>query len=186
MGAKITVDSATLMNKGFEVIEAMHLFDVPSSDINVVVHRESIIHSMVEYIDNSIIAQLSVPDMRFCIQYALSYPERVSAVSAPLDLTTIRNLSFGAPNTEAFPLLSAAFYAAEKGGALPAVINASNEVAVAAFLNDKIKFYEIAESVLSVLYRMEREATAMHSLEEIMAIDLKARAYTAECINAKH
>ena len=186
MGAKITVDSATLMNKGFEVIEAMHLFDVPASDISVVVHRESIIHSMVEYIDNSVIAQMSVPDMRFCIQYALSYPERINAISAPLNLATIGNLSFGAPNTEAFPLLNAAFYAAQKGGALPAVLNAANEVAVASFLNDKIKFYEIAESVLSILYRMEKEAVAMHSLEEIMGIDLKTREYTSEYINSKH
>ena len=185
MGAKITADSATLMNKGFEVIEAMHLFDVSASNIKVVIHRESIIHSMVEYIDNSVIAQMSVPDMRFCIQYALSYPERIQAVSQPLDLANIGNLTFGKPDTEVFPLLDAAFYAAEKGGALPAVLNAANEIAVNAFLNDKIKFYEIAESVLSVLHSMEKEAAAICSLEGIMEADIKARAYTQEYFNAK-
>ena len=163
MGAKITVDSATLMNKGFEVIEAMHLFDVSANNIDVLVHRESIIHSMVEYIDNSIIAQLSVPDMRFCIQYALSYPERIEAVSAPLDLSKTGGLSFGRPDMETFSLLKLAFYAAEKGGALPAVLNAANEVAVEKFLKGQIKFPQITESVTSVIEKMDN-AHMLHSL----------------------
>lgn len=183
MGAKITVDSATLMNKGFEVIEAMHLFNVNASDIEVVVHRESIIHSMVEYIDNSVIAQMSVPDMRFCIQYALSYPDRTKAVISPLSLADIGSLSFGRPDTETFPLLKTAFRAAQKGGALPAVLNAANEIAVNAFLNDEIKFNTIADAVISVLDHMENEAVKITALDDIIDEDKKARAYTRELIN---
>ena len=179
MGAKITVDSATLMNKGFEVIEAMHLFSVPASKIDVLVHRESIIHSMVEYIDNSVIAQMSVPDMRFCIQYALSYPDRIDAVSPPLDLASVGSLSFGKPDTETFSLLKLAFYAAEKGGALPAVLNAANEVAVEKFLNGKIKFPKITDIVTSVVNKMDKAHT-LHSLEDIIGADREARAYASE------
>ena len=179
MGAKITVDSATLMNKGFEVIEAMHLFGIPASSIDVLVHRESIIHSMVEYIDNSVIAQMSVPDMRFCIQYALSYPDRIDAVSAPLDLATVGNLSFGRPDTDTFSLLRLAFYAAEKGGALPAVLNAANEVAVEKFLKGQIKFTKITEIVTEVVHKMSNACT-LHSLEEIIAADKEARVYASE------
>ena len=182
MGAKITVDSATLMNKGFEVIEAMHLFGVTSEHISVLVHRESIIHSMVEYIDNSIIAQLSVPDMRFCIQYALSYPERMDATIAPLDLADIGTLSFGRPDTETFPLLAAAFMAAKSGGALPAVLNAANEVAVARFLKGEIKFNRIIESVLEIMNLMEY-TSSRHSLEAILDADREARMRTEEYIN---
>ena len=179
MGAKITVDSATLMNKGFEVIEAMHLFRVPANKIDVLVHRESIIHSMVEYIDNSVIAQMSVPDMRFCIQYALSYPDRMNAVSAPLDLAKVGDLSFGRPNTETFSLLRLAFYAAEKGGALPAVLNAANEVAVDKFLKGHIKFTRITEIVTEVVHKMNK-ACELHSLEDIINSDKEARAYASE------
>lgn len=174
MGAKITVDSATLMNKGFEVIEAMHLFNVPAKDIGVVVHRESIIHSMVEYIDNSVIAQMSVPDMRFCIQYALSYPERIKAVSAPLDLASIGSLSFGRPDTDTFPLLKIAFNAANKGGALPAVLNAANEVAVDRFLKGLMRFPEISDVVASVVDRMDATCK-LSSLEDILRADHEAR-----------
>ena len=181
MGAKITVDSATLMNKGFEVIEAMHLFGVAASNIDVLVHRESIIHSMVEYIDNSVIAQMSVPDMRFCIQYALSYPDRIEAVSAPLDLSSVGTLSFGKPDTETFSLLKLAFYAAEKGGALPAVLNAANEVAVDKFLSGQIKFTQITETVSAVVEKMEK-SHMLHSLDEIINADREARAYAAEII----
>ena len=182
MGAKITVDSATLMNKGFEVIEAMHLFAVSANNIDVLVHRESIIHSMVEYIDNSIIAQLSVPDMRFCIQYALSYPERIEAVSAPLDLSKTGGLSFGRPDMETFSLLKLAFYAAEKGGALPAVLNAANEVAVEKFLKGQIKFPQITESVTSVIEKMDN-AHMLHSLEDILSADKEARACALEVLS---
>ena len=174
MGAKITVDSATLMNKGFEVIEAIHLFDVSSAEVDVLVHRESIIHSMVEYIDNSVIAQMSVPDMRSCIQYALSYPERIDTVIPELDLSKIGSLTFGRPDTKTFSLLASAFYAAEKGGALPAVLNAANEVAVAKFLHGDIKFGAITEAVNEVLYSME-SASNIHDLEEILLADKEAR-----------
>ena len=126
MGAKITVDSATLMNKGFEVIEAAHLFGVDADRVDVVVHRESIIHSMVEYIDNSVIAQMSVPDMRLCVQYALTAPHRTPAVIPPLDLVSVGKLTFAAPDEQAFPLLAAARNALRLGGAVPAVLNAAN------------------------------------------------------------
>lgn len=182
MGAKITVDSATLMNKGFEVIEAMHLFNVPAEKINVVVHRESIIHSMVEYIDNSIIAQMSVPDMRFCIQYAVSYPDKINAVISPLSLVQVGTLSFAAPDTEAFPLLDAAFFAAKKGGAVPAILNASNEVAVDSFLKRKIGFNCITDAVINVVESMAH-LSSENSLEAILDADKEARQKTAELIN---
>ncbi len=184
MGAKITVDSATLMNKGFEVIEAMHLFDVPVSAIDVLVHRESIIHSMVEYIDNSIIAQMSVPDMRFCIQYALSYPNRIETVIPELDLAKTTTLSFGKPDKKTFSLLDSAFYSAKKGGALPAVLNAANEVAVAKFLRGEIRFGDITESVNNVLYGME-SVSSLHNLDDILLADKEARIRTEEILSTK-
>ena len=177
MGAKITVDSATLMNKGFEVIEAMHLFDMPADKIDVVVHRESIIHSMVEYIDNSVISQMSVPNMRSCIQYALSYPERIDAVLPQLDLAKIGSLTFGAPDLETFSLLGSAFYAAKKGGALPAVLNAANEIAVAKFLDGEIGFNRITSAVNEVFYSME-DAKDVFSLDGILSADREARERT--------
>ena len=130
MGKKITVDSATLMNKGFEIIEAAHLFGVDAEKIEVVVHRESILHSAIEYIDNSIIGELSVPDMRSCVQYAVDYPDRTAAVIEPLDLFKVGSLSFMRPDYEAFPLLSLAKRAMTEGGAMGAVLNAADEVAV--------------------------------------------------------
>ena len=174
MGAKITVDSATLMNKGFEVIEAVHLFGVPSDRIQVVVHRESIIHSMVEYIDNSVIAQLSVPDMRLCAQYALTYPDRYDAVIPELDLFEISKLTFFKPDTETFALLSCAIDAVGKGGALPAVLNAANEVAVARFLDGKLGFYDITEAVCRTVEDMQY-AKDKHTLSEIIECDRAAR-----------
>ena len=174
MGAKITIDSATLMNKGFEVIEAVHLFGVPSDRIQVVVHRESIIHSMVEYIDNSVIAQLSVPDMRLCAQYALTYPERYDAIIPELDLFEISKLTFFKPDTETFALLRCAIDAIGKGGALPAVLNAANEVAVARFLDGKLGFYEITESVCRTVEDMQY-AKDKHTLDEIIDCDRAAR-----------
>jgi len=175
MGAKITIDSATLMNKGFEVIEAVHLFGVSADQIQVVVHRESIIHSMVEYIDNSVIAQMSVPDMRLCAQYAMTYPERTEAVIPELDLFEVSKLSFARPDMETFSLLRCAIDSVRKGGALPAVLNAANEVAVAEFLRGRIPFYAITESVSSVLSDLEREAVSVHDLEGILSMDQKAR-----------
>lgn len=174
MGAKITIDSATLMNKGFEVIEAVHLFGVPADKIEVLIHRESIIHSMVEYIDNSVIAQLSVPDMRLCAQYALTYPERCEAVIDELDLTKLAGLSFAKPDTKTFALLQCAIDSIGKGGALPAVLNAANEVAVAAFLSRQLSFYGITETVLEVVEKLS-QASHAKTLEEIFEYDKEAR-----------
>ena len=174
MGAKITIDSATLMNKGFEVIEAVHLFGIDADRIQVVVHRESIIHSMVEYIDNSIIAQMSVPDMRLCIQYAVAYPERSDEIIKELDLFSISSLTFKKPDTETFALLACAVDAVKRGGALPAVLNAANEIAVGAFLQGRAEFYQITESVSEVLSRLG-EAEQAHTLESILEYDRAAR-----------
>ena len=184
MGAKITIDSATLMNKGFEVIEAVHLFDIPSDRIEVLVHRESIIHSMVEYIDNSIIAQLSVPDMRLCAQYALTYPDRAEAVIDELDLSKIMNLSFARPDTETFALLKCAVDSAAKGGAVPAVLNAANEVAVAAFLNRELSFYGIVEAVVETVESMTYAKNAK-TLDDILKLDNEARALTQRIISQR-
>ena len=181
MGAKITVDSATLMNKGFEVIEAAYLFGIPADRVEVVVHRESIIHSMVEYIDNSVIAQMSVPDMRLPVQYALTAPTRTAAVIAPLDLVKIGKLSFAAPDEETFPLLAAARRAYLEGGGMGAVLNAANEVAVAAFLQEKLSFLGISDTVLRVLDEMSHAKDA-RTLEEILAADRAARARAEEII----
>ena len=179
MGAKITIDSATLMNKGFEVIEAVHLFGVPAERIQVTVHRESIIHSMVEYIDNSVIAQMSVPDMRLCAQYAVTYPDRCEAVIDQLDLFSIAKLTFAKPDTETFSLLACAIECIGKGGALPAVLNAANEVAVAEFLKGNIGFYTITESVTDVVSSMEY-AKDIHDLEGIIQCDREARRRAGE------
>ena len=174
MGAKITVDSATLMNKGFEVIEAAHLFGVSAEQIDVVVHRESIIHSMVEYIDNSVIAQMSVPDMRLCVQYALTAPQRTEAVIPPLDLLSVGKLTFAAPDGEAFPLLPLAKRAFARGGATPAALNAANEVAVAAFLQHRISMLKLIDCVVRVVEDMPHAKNA-RSLGEILDIDREAR-----------
>ena len=181
MGAKITVDSATLMNKGFEVIEAVHLFGVTADKIEVVVHRESIIHSMVEYIDNSVIAQMSVPDMRLCVQYAVDYPDRMSATVEELDLFSVGSLTFKKPDTETFSLLKQAVESIKLGGALPAVLNAANEVAVGAFLAGKIGFYTITESVSETLLRLSSASNA-HTLEQILGYDREARRVTADIL----
>ena len=156
MGAKITVDSSTLMNKGFEVMEAVHLFGVPLSKIEVVVHRESIVHSMVEFADHSVIAQLATPDMRDCIQYALTYPEREASPVKPLDFAAIGRLTFAAPDRETFPLLDLAGSCMERGGVAGAVLNGANEGAVALFLKDKIKFLQISELVARVVEEFEQ------------------------------
>ena len=181
MGAKITIDSATLMNKGFEVIEAVHLFDVDADRIQVVVHRESIIHSMVEYIDNSIIAQMSVPDMRLCIQYAVAYPERSNEVIPELDLFSLSALTFKMPDPETFSLLKCAFEAIKRGGASPAVLNAANEVAVGAFLDGRAEFWQITDSVSEVFDNFT-EAKNAHTLDEIIACDRETRRRTAKLL----
>lgn len=182
MGAKITVDSATLMNKGFEVIEAAHLFDVDADMVEVLVHRESIIHSMVEYIDNSVIAQLSVPDMRHCVQYALTYPVRDTdseGETKALRLADIGKLTFGKPDTDTFVLLKLAGKALSDGGAMPAVVNAANEIAVDAFLHERIGFCGIADTVCETYEKMSSAAKAT-TLTEITECDRQARAYAEE------
>lgn len=158
MGRKITVDSATLMNKGFEVIEAMRLFHVPLERIEVLVHRQSIIHSMVEYIDNTVIAQLAAPDMRDCIRYAASYPSRIRVDAPGLDFARMGALTFAAPDTEAFPLLDCARRAAAAGGIMPTALIAADEEAVAAFLGEEISFCQIASAVEETLARMQNAA----------------------------
>ena len=183
MGAKITIDSATLMNKGFEVIEAVHLFGVTPDQIEVLVHRESIMHSAVEYTDGSVIAQMSVPDMRLCVQYALTHPSRTDAVIPELDLCRIGALTFQKPDTETFPLLRVAKDAIRVGGAVPAVVNAANEVAVAAFLSRRIGFTKIFEIVESVVSALERDARAENSLDGIFAFDAMARVRAEESIS---
>ena len=182
MGAKITVDSATLMNKGFEVIEAAHLFGVGADMVEVLVHRESIIHSMVEYIDNSVIAQLSVPDMRHCVQYALTYPVRDTdseGETKTLRLADIEKLTFGKPDTDTFVLLKLAGKALSDGGAMPAVVNAANEIAVDAFLHERIGFCGIADTVCETYEKMSSAAMAT-TLTEITECDRQARAYAEE------
>ncbi len=175
MGAKITIDSATLMNKGFEVIEAAHLFGVAPERIQVLVHRESIMHSAIEYSDNSVIAQLSVPDMRLCVQYALTHPQRADAVIPQLDLTRMGSMTFASPDTETFPLLRLAVDAIHRGGAVPATLNAANEIAVAAFLNRKIGFCAIFDVVEETVEALSAQAAAAHDLESIFGFDALAR-----------
>ncbi len=179
MGAKITIDSATLMNKGFEVIEAVHLFDVRPEQIEVLVHRESIMHSAIEYIDNSVIAQMSLPDMRLCVQYALTHPTRTQAVIPQLDLTQVGKMTFAKPDTDTFVLLRLALDAIEKGGALPAVLNAANEVAVSAFLHHKLTFTGIFDVVTETVTALEAAKSAT-SIEDIFAFDSEARTLANE------
>lgn len=181
MGKKITVDSATLMNKGFEIIEAAHLFSVSPDRIEVVIHRESILHSAVEYADSSIIGELSVPDMRMCVQYAVDYPNRQPGVTPPLDFTALGRLTFARPDTSAFPLLDMARRAFFEGGACPAVLNAADEVAVDAFLNEKIRFADIPRVVIGT-YEMLGGAKHARTLDEIVAYDGEATRITEQYI----
>lgn len=179
MGAKITIDSATLMNKGFEIIEAVHLFDVAPSQVEVLVHRESIMHSAIEYIDNSVIAQMSSPDMRLCVQYALTHPRRTEAVIPTLDLASIGRLTFAKPDTDTFVLLRLATEAIAMGGAVPAVVNAANEVAVAAFLGKQITFPGIMEVVTNTTHALS-DAAHISSIDDIFEFDTAARALANE------
>ena len=182
MGAKITIDSATLMNKGFEVIEAVHLFGVNPEQIEVLVHRESIMHSAVEYNDNSVIAQFSVPDMRLCVQYALTHPKRAEAVIPQLDLTKVGALTFQKPDVETFTLLRLALDSIAQGGAVPAVLNAANEIAVAAFLKRKIGFHDIFEVVEDAVSSLREKAKHARTVEEIFEFDSSARICAGELI----
>ena len=185
MGKKITVDSATLMNKGFEVIEAVHLFGVAADKIEVTVHRESILHSAVEYIDNSVIAELSVPDMRMCVQYAVDYPDRCPSASRELDLFSIGALTFYRPDTEAFPFLGLAKEAITLGGAMPAVMNAADEIAVGAFLREEISFVDIFRVVIDTFNSL-CDRSSVTSLDGIIASDRDARRIAGEMIAKKH
>jgi 1-deoxy-D-xylulose-5-phosphate reductoisomerase len=178
MGAKITIDSATLFNKGLEMIEARWLFDVEMQRVDVIVHPQSIVHSMVEFVDGSVLAQLSNTDMCFPIQYAVTWPERVPNTLRPLDFAEIGRLEFEAPRYEDFPALNLARLAGETGGTLPAVMNAANEVAVAAFLEGRIRFPEIWEVVDRVM--QAKSDSGPTDLDAILAADSSARAMAVE------
>ena len=181
MGAKVTIDSATMMNKGFEMIEARWLFNCQPENIEIVVHPQSIVHSMVEYADGSVKAQLGTPDMHLPIRYALSYPERLTSSRPPLRIEHYANLSFEHPDMEKFPLLRYAFEAIEKGGNAPCVLNAANEIAVDAFLKRKIGYMDIPRLVRKVMDRMEFIADV--TLADLISSNTAARTLAAELIN---
>ena len=174
MGAKISVDSATLMNKGLELIEAHYLFGLPSDCIDVVIHPQSVIHSMVEFVDGSVLAQLGSPDMRVPIAYALAWPERIDTPAQRLDLATIARLDFELPDLERFPALRLAREALESGGSAPIVLNAANEVAVASFLAGQIRFTEIVRIVQEMLRQNDHKAPT--SIDDVLRIDRMTRA----------
>ncbi len=180
MGPKITIDSATLMNKGLEVIEARWLFDIAPDRIAVVVHPQSIVHSMVEFVDGSIVAQMGVTDMRLPIQYALSYPERWEAAVPPLDLTRVGPLTFEPADTAGFPCLDLAFRALGGDPALPIVLNAANEIAVAGFLDGRLPFTAIAEVIAAAMDRYEAaSARDVRSIDDVRAVDAETRRFAA-------
>jgi 1-deoxy-D-xylulose-5-phosphate reductoisomerase len=173
MGDKITIDCATLMNKGLEVIEARWLFDFSATEISVVVHPQSVVHSLVEMVDGSVIAQLGVTDMKHAIQYALTYPKRQPNCLPPLDFTKISQLTFEEPDLEKFPCLALAYRALKIGGTMPATLNAANEIAVEAFLEGKIRLSDIPKIIESVMN--EHESQAVSNLEIILETDASAR-----------
>ncbi|MCR5123065.1 MAG: 1-deoxy-D-xylulose-5-phosphate reductoisomerase [Ruminococcus sp.] len=183
MGNKITIDSATLMNKGLEFIEAMHLFGVSPEQIEIVVHRQSVVHSAVQYADNSVIAQMGVPDMKIPIQYALLYPERVECPVKALSLTDYGTLTFEKPDYETFDCLTACIEAITAGGILPAAVNGANEVAVRAFLDGKIRFLDIGRLVRNALETIENRPC--DSLEAVLEADREARQLTEKAIENK-
>lgn len=180
MGAKISVDSATLMNKGLELIEAARLFPVSTKRIEIILHRQSVIHSLVEYVDGSMLAQLGSPDMRTPIAHTLAWPDRMETPVAPLNLARIGRLDFANPDPERFPALRLAREALEAGGARPAVLNAANEIAVAAFLDRRISFLQIAAIVEDTLNRYDPAAPVR--IEDVIAIDREARSQAAEAM----
>ena len=183
MGNKITIDSATLMNKGFEVIEAHWLYGIDYNNIEVVIHPQSIIHSMVEFKDNSTLAQLSLPDMKIPIQYALSYPKRLTLKTKKLNLTEIKNLDFEKPNFDLFPCLKYAYDAGNIGGTMPAVLNAANEVAVHSFLNKKIKFNEIPRIIKKMMD--SHNVIKNPALNDILEVDKKIKEETKKFVENK-
>lgn len=180
MGAKITIDSASLMNKGFEVMEARWLFGITAEKIDVVVHPQSIVHSMVQFSDGSVKAQLGMPDMRLPIQYALSYPDRIESCVENVDFTKIGQLTFEQPDPERFPNLGLAFRALRQGGNMPCVLNAANEVVVKAFLDDRIGFLEMSRTIEHVMDRAE--FLARPTYDDYVAIDRQTRIITSEYI----
>lgn len=180
MGQKITIDSATMMNKGLELIEAAWLFDMSPEKIDIVVHRESIIHSLVEYDDNAVLAQLGTPDMRVPIQYALTYPDRLPCPAKQLRLEDWKNLTFYAPDDEAFPAMNLARRALTQGGLYPAALNAANEVAVGAFIAGEIGFTDITKLAAQAL---EQELPVPTSVEEVFAVDEMVRKQTRDAID---
>jgi len=183
MGAKISVDSATMMNKGLELIEAYHLFPLASEQIEVVVHPQSVIHSMVAYVDGSVLAQLGPPDMRTPIAFTLAWPDRIVTPAARLDLAEIGSLTFEAPDNERFPAIALARQALETGGGAPTVLNAANEVAVQAFLDDNLGFLDIARVVEGVLDRLP--VRSLDSLDAVRELDAEARSLTASRIDGR-
>jgi 1-deoxy-D-xylulose-5-phosphate reductoisomerase len=182
MGRKISVDSATMMNKGLEVIEARWLFDLPPERIEVLIHSQSIIHSLVEYVDGSVIAQLSNPDMRVPIAHALGFPERIESGATQLDLAAVGQLSFERPDAQRFPCLGLAYAALREGGTAPAVLNAANEVAVAAFLDGRLRYTAIPRVIEQAL--AATPATGADSLEAVLEADRRARRAAAEGVAA--
>jgi 1-deoxy-D-xylulose-5-phosphate reductoisomerase len=182
MGAKISVDSATLMNKGLELIEAHYLFGLPSAQLDIVIHPQSVIHSMVEFIDGSVLAQLGSPDMRIPISFALAWPERMTTPAQRLDLASIARLEFEAPDLKRFPALRLAREALEAGGAAPIVLNAANEVAVASFLAGEIRFPDIAGLVEDAL--SEAKFDVPNSIDDVLEIDRVTRTRTSAMMKA--
>jgi 1-deoxy-D-xylulose-5-phosphate reductoisomerase len=180
MGKKISVDSATMMNKGLELIEACLLFNMSPDAIQVVIHKQSIIHSMVDYVDGSVLAQMGNPDMRTPIAHAMAYPERFDSGVAPLDIFAVRQMDFEQPNLERFPCLRLAYQAIKAGGIMPTVLNAANEIAVAAFLDAKIRFTDIAVTIEKTM--QEFSPTSADTLEIVLATDQKARAVAQQVI----
>lgn len=183
MGEKITIDSATLMNKGLEVIEAKWIFGFEAEQISVIVHPQSVVHSMVEMVDGSIIAQLGVTDMKHPIQYALTYPDRRENCLAPLDLSNLSRLDFEEPDLDRFPCLGLAYSALRAGGTMPAVLNAANEIAVRAFLDGRIRLNEIA--LLNAAVMQAHAAEKVADLETVLRVDRWARNAAEELIAAK-
>lgn len=180
MGRKITIDSATMLNKGLEVIEARWLFDLPADQIDVHIHPQSIVHSMVEYIDGSVMAQLGIPDMKGPIAYALSYPERLPLDLPPLDLCRLGSLTFKEPDHNLFPCLPLAYQALKAGDSFPAVLNAANEVAVEAFLSEQVSFVAIAQIIQTTLDR--HHGVKLNRIEDVLHVDRWARGNAREII----
>jgi 1-deoxy-D-xylulose-5-phosphate reductoisomerase len=180
MGAKITIDCATLMNKGLEVIEARWLFGFEADSIGILVHPESVVHSMIELVDGSVIAQMGVTDMRYAIQYALTYPDRYPTDLPPLDLARLSALHFEAPDVERFPCITLAYRALREGGSLAAAMNAANEEAVSAFLDERIRLTDIPRVIETV---MDAHANgAIRNLDDVLASDKSARFAAATAI----